>query len=141
MGSCDGAEICEQVGTFLLSQLLKYDKRNIGLHRDAGLAIFKNTTSDPQNERIKQDLIRIFKKHGLKLEITCNLKQTDYLDVTLPLINHSASQITHQDTPIVDQITHQVSSNNYLNPYLPESQTTQATRPYLKTVHRITKTS
>ena len=43
MGAYHGAEVCELVGTFLLYKLsLKYNKNNIGLYRDDGLAIFKN---------------------------------------------------------------------------------------------------
>ena len=42
MGAYDGAEVCELVGTFLLYKLsLKYNKNDIGLYRDDGLAIFK----------------------------------------------------------------------------------------------------
>ena len=40
MGSYDGAETCELVGSFLLSQLQNLDV-NIGLYRDDGLAISK----------------------------------------------------------------------------------------------------
>ena len=43
MGAFDGAEVCEAVGNFLLYQLSKnYNKKDIGLYRDNGLAIFKN---------------------------------------------------------------------------------------------------
>ena len=55
MGAFDGAEICELIGTFLLSKVSeKYPIEDIGLYRDDGLAIFKNK-SGPQNERIKKD--------------------------------------------------------------------------------------
>ena len=55
MGAFDGAEICELVGTYLLSILAeKYPKEDIGLYRDDGLAVFKNK-SGPQLERIKKD--------------------------------------------------------------------------------------
>ena len=65
MGAYDGAEVCELVGTFLLYTLAqKYPKENMGLYRDDGLAVFKNT-SGPQNERIKKDFQRIFKEKGL----------------------------------------------------------------------------
>ena len=43
MGAYDGAEVCELVGCFLLSIVTQtYDKSNIGLYRDDGLAVFKN---------------------------------------------------------------------------------------------------
>ena len=44
MGSYDGAEICELVGLFILSELQKRFGTNIGLYRDDGLAAI-NTTS------------------------------------------------------------------------------------------------
>ena len=40
----DGAEVCELVGTFLLDKIrVKYDKNSIGLYRDNGLSVFKNS--------------------------------------------------------------------------------------------------
>ena len=85
MGSYDGAEVCEVVGLYLLSILsYRYDKENIGLYRDDGLAVFKNH-SGHQNDKVRKDLISFFKHHGLDLEIKCNLKQTDFLDVTFDL--------------------------------------------------------
>ena len=72
MGAYDGAEICELIGTFLLSIIIGiYDKRNIGLYRDDGLAVFKNA-SGPCNERIKKDLQKIFSDKSLSIEIKCN---------------------------------------------------------------------
>ena len=60
MGACDGAEVCELVGSFLLHQLSKkYNKKDIGLYRDDGLAVFKNK-SGPQAERIKKDFQKKF---------------------------------------------------------------------------------
>ena len=46
MGAYDGAEVCGLLGTFLLYELsLKYDKNNIGLYCEDGLAIFRNRKS------------------------------------------------------------------------------------------------
>ena len=43
MGAYDGADVCELVGSYLLNALsLKYNKANIGLYRDDGLAVFRN---------------------------------------------------------------------------------------------------
>ena len=89
MGSFDGAEVCELVGLLILNDICnKYGKDNIGLYRDDGLAIFKNTTGT-QAERIKKDITRRFKKYGLKITIQTNLKVVDYLDVTFNLTNGS----------------------------------------------------
>ena len=85
MGSYDGAEVCEIVGIFLLNTLSKkYQKKDIGLYRDDGLAVFKNVSAR-ENDKIRKDLIKIFKDNDLKLEIKCNLKSVDYLDVTFDL--------------------------------------------------------
>ena len=54
MGSYDGAEVCELIGIFMLSLIGNiYNRNNIGLYRDDGLAVFKNT-NDPQSEKIKK---------------------------------------------------------------------------------------
>lgn len=87
MGSYDGAEVCELVGLFILNDLCnEYGKDNIGLYRDDGLAIFKHT-SGPQAERIRKDITRRFKTHGLNITIQTNMKTVNYLDVTFDLTN------------------------------------------------------
>ena len=87
MGAYDGAEVCELVGTFLLYKLsLKYNKNDIGLYRNDGLAIFKNI-SGPKLEKIKKDIQKLFKENQLDIVIQCNMKTVNYLDVTLNLEN------------------------------------------------------
>ena len=80
MGAYDRTEVCELVGSFLLYALsLKYNKTNIGLHRDDGLAVF-----------------RFFKSSSdLKLIIKCNLNIADFLDVTLNF-THSTYKPYHK---------------------------------------------
>ena len=85
MGAYDGTEVSELVGSFLLYALsLKYNKTNIGLYRDDGLAVFRNV-SGAHCEKIKKEFQKLFRQHGLKLIIKCNLKIVDFLDVTLNL--------------------------------------------------------
>ena len=85
MGAYDGAEVCELVGCFILSIIAsKYNKEDIGLYRDDGLAVFKNI-SGPQSERIKKNFRKLFRENGLDIVIQCNLKIVNYLDVTLDL--------------------------------------------------------
>ena len=87
MGTYDGAEVCELVGSFLLYALsLKYNKTNIGLYRDDGLTVVKNV-SGAHCEKIKKEFQKLFRQYGLKLIIKCNLKIVDFLDVTLNLTN------------------------------------------------------
>ena len=69
MGSYDGVEVCELVGLFILNGLgITYGKENIGFYRDDGLAVFKNITG-PQADRIRKDIRRHFKTHGLNITI------------------------------------------------------------------------
>ena len=86
MGAYDGAEVCEIVGTFLLSLLKdKYNSEEMGLYKDDGLAVFKNVNGT-QAEKIKKDFQNIFKKNGLDIVILCNMKFVNYLDVTFNLV-------------------------------------------------------
>ena len=51
MGSYDGVEVCELSGIFMLSLSgNKYNSNNIGLYRNDGLAIFKNTSGRNLNK-------------------------------------------------------------------------------------------
>ena len=85
MGSFNGAEVCELAGLFMLNELSKkFDKDNIGLYRDYGLSVFKNYNSH-QNDKVRKGMIDLFKQHHLNLEIKCNLKIVDYLDITFDL--------------------------------------------------------
>ena len=63
MDDYDGAEVCELVGTFPLYKLsLKYNKKDIDLYRDDGLAIFKNI-SGPKSEKFKKDIQMLLKEN------------------------------------------------------------------------------
>jgi hypothetical protein len=43
MGSYDGAESCERVGSFLLHQITQKHGENFGLYRDDGFGVIKAT--------------------------------------------------------------------------------------------------
>ena len=58
-------------------------KNHIGLYRDAGLAILKNT-SGLEAEQLKKHHEKLIKEKRLDIIIQCNLKITNYLDI-LPL--------------------------------------------------------
>ena len=82
MGSFDGAEVCELVGLYLLSQL-QHLAMNVGLYRDDGLAI---TNKRPRAvENMKKEMCQIFKDNGLNITIDANKKVVDFLDITLDL--------------------------------------------------------
>ena len=85
MGIYDGAEVCELIGIFILSLLSKHiNKNHIGLYRDDGLAILKNT-SGPAAEKLKKKFQKLLKEKDLDIIVQCNLKITNYLDITLNL--------------------------------------------------------
>ena len=83
MGSFDGAETCELVGSFLLSKITPVCGNDIGLYRDDGLAAFKK--SPREIEGIKKHICKVFSEHNLKLTIEANKKCVNFLDVTLDL--------------------------------------------------------
>ena len=85
VGAYDGVEVCELVGTFLLEKISKiYNKCDIGLYRDNGLAVFRNK-SGTHLEKIKKKLQRLFKEYDLEIIAESNQKIVNYLDVTLNL--------------------------------------------------------
>ena len=76
MGAYDGAEVCELVSIFILNKISeKYNKNDVGLYRDDGLAVFKNI-SGPESERIKKNFQSLFKMYGLETIIECNKKNS-----------------------------------------------------------------
>ena len=60
MEAFDGAEVCEAVDNFLYQLAKNYNKKDIGLYRDDGLAIFKNV-SGSKAEKNKKDIQKLFK--------------------------------------------------------------------------------
>ena len=76
---------CELVGLFLLHKLAQViDKSLIGLYRDDGLALLRNT-SGTEMQKFRKTVVEIFKELGLKITSKLNLHQVDFLDVTLNL--------------------------------------------------------
>ena len=54
MGVYDGPQVCKLVGTFLLEKIREiWNKVDIGLHRNDGLAVFRNKTGT-HLEKIKK---------------------------------------------------------------------------------------
>ena len=87
MGSFDGTEICELVGIHILSSLSnELDKQSIGLYRDDGLVLLRNT-SKQTTDRIRKDIIEIFKNADFKIEIKTNLHIVDFLGKTFNLLD------------------------------------------------------
>ena len=95
MGSYDGAETCELVGGFLLSQLQNLDV-NIGLYRDDSLAVSNAAQRDPEN--IKKEICRVFNQHGLRITIEAYKQIINFLDVTFNLNNSTYQPFTKPNT-------------------------------------------
>ena len=82
MGSYDGAETCELVGLYILSQLQHLDI-DVGLYMDDGLAVCKKTPRE--TELIKKEICKVFASNKLKITIEANLKIVDFLYITMNL--------------------------------------------------------
>ena len=86
MGNYDGAEICELVGTFILSKLGNtMGKKNTGLYRDDGLIVLRNMNARG-TYKMRKIIIKMFKEVEFQLEIKTNLKKVHFLDVMFNLI-------------------------------------------------------
>ena len=86
MGSWDGAETCDMVGLFLLSQV-KHLPVSIGLYRDDGLGV--SGLKPKENEALKKQICDIFKANGLGITIAVNKKIISFLNVTLNLSDNT----------------------------------------------------
>ena len=101
MGTYDGAEVCELVGTYMISFISeKYNKKDFGLYRDDGLKVVKNK-SRPETEKIKKNIQKMFKENKLDIVIKCNMKLVNYLDVTLNLNNSNYKLYRKPDNEIL----------------------------------------
>ena len=87
MGSYDGLEVCQLVGTLILSTFANSIlKRNSGLCRDDSLILMRNENWQ-KTDRIRKEVITIFKEIDFKIEIKTNLKVVDFLDITFNLFS------------------------------------------------------
>ena len=91
MGSFDGPETCELVGSFLLSHL-RNPNINMRLYRDDGLAI--SNASPRESENIKKEICRIFNHNGLRITIEANKQTINFLDVTFNLNKNTYQSLT-----------------------------------------------
>ena len=101
MASYDGAEICELVGLYLLSQM--QDRNiNIGLYRHDGLAITKQTPREV--EMTKKKLCKIFRENDLSITVEANKTVVDFLDITLNLSTGAYKPYKNPMTPSITSI-------------------------------------
>ena len=79
--------MCELVGIYIHWKLEKIlPKSNFGLYRDIGLALLRNLNGQ-RTEKIRKNIIGVFKDIGFSLETETNLKEVDFLDVSVNLRN------------------------------------------------------
>ena len=86
MGSYDGAETCELIGTYMLSLIASKFKDEVGLYCDDGLAVCK--ASPKEIEKTKKEVSNVFKSNGLKITIPIK-KIVHFLDLTFDLADGS----------------------------------------------------
>ena len=80
-----GAEVCELLELYLLGKLAPLiGTKNVGLYRDHGLAVI-HQTNGPKMDRIRKDILALFKSEGLSTTIDTNLIESDFLDVSFSL--------------------------------------------------------
>ena len=101
MGAYDGAEVCELVGTYMLSLISeKYNREEVRLSRDDRLGVVKNK-SGPETEKIKKNIQKIFKENKLDMVIQCSMKIVNCLDVSLNLNNLNYKPYENPDNEIL----------------------------------------
>ena len=118
MRAYDGAEVFELVGLYLLNNLANEFGNSFGLYRDNGLALFKNINGHGA-DKIPKEFHQLFKENGLSLEIECNLKTVNYIDITLDLNTgtykpYIANLMMKHFLSTLNPIILQIFLNNYL---------------------------
>ena len=85
MGSYDGAEVWNLVGLYLLGKLTPLiGTKHVGCYRDDGLAVI-HQANGPKMDKIRKDIIALFKSQRLSITIDTNLIETDFLGVSFKL--------------------------------------------------------
>ena len=79
------AEVCELVGLYLLNKIKPLlGSISVGLYRDDGLGLV-HKANGTKVDRLRKDIISLFKDEGLSTTIDTNLIETDFLDVSFSL--------------------------------------------------------
>ena len=85
MGSFDSAEICELAGLYIVSNLENILlKTNFELYQDDVLILLRKLNGQ-QIAKKRKTVIKIFKDIDFGIDIQTNIKETDFLEVTLNL--------------------------------------------------------
>ena len=87
MGSFDGVEVSEIVGTYILSKISReINKKQVGLYCDDGLGVLRNMAG-AQMDRTRKNIIKILQECGLSMICKINLRSGDFLDVRFEVRN------------------------------------------------------
>ena len=109
MGAYDESEVCELVGTYMLSLISeKYDKKDFELYRDDGLGVVRNKCGR-ETAKIKKNIQQIFKEEKLYIVIQCKMKIVDYFNVSLSWNNSNYKPYHKPDIEIL--YTHRDSNH------------------------------
>ena len=85
MGSYDGAEVCELVLLYFLGKLAPpIGTKIVGLYRNDGLAVI-HQANGPKMDKIRKDIIALFKSERVSITINTNLIETDFLHASFNL--------------------------------------------------------
>ena len=89
MGANDGAEICELIGLYILTEIHKnIDFTSVGLHRDDGLAVIRSA-SGSSLDRYRKKLITLFEDNELKITVETGKTSLNVLDINFCLNSES----------------------------------------------------
>ena len=83
IGSYDGAQVCELVGLYILSQMTHIRDFIAGLFRDDGLGVI--IAGVKRQKEVIEELKIIFSENGLKITSDFNKHEVNFLDVNLNL--------------------------------------------------------
>ena len=111
MATSNGAEICELVRLYIQSKLKEtLPKSNFGQYRNDELALLRNLNGK-ETDKVRKNIIRVFKDIGFSLEIGTNLKEVDFLDVSINLRNGTYRRYKKPNDRLlyIHQTTHQTS--------------------------------
>ena len=89
MGANDGAEICELVRLYILTEIHKnIDFTSVGLYRDDRLAVIRSA-SGSSLDRNRKKLITLFQDNELKIIVETGKTSINFLDINFCLNSES----------------------------------------------------
>lgn len=85
LGCCDGTEVCQLVGSYILSKSkIIIGREVLGLYQDDGLGVFCSL-SGPQVDRKQKQMEERFRQCKLSITVEINLKNLNFVDVLFDL--------------------------------------------------------